>query len=270
MGRRENIPFFKETGKLAEEFLGGDSVKPTNSPRLAEKMFKKGQLLGDYYMKNSRFKEDIIKLKKGLIKLLTLAQYYEKSFDNEKQDQIRNEMYKIKKTLKHKMLREALIRYTINAHPKEYTPWEPGPISEKILPRNEFITYLQEKLCEELNTTQYNKVQFYNAAGTPLDYLYSTDGFFTIDGSLFPDGKKRILPIDITLSRSKELKEFNPSGSLILFMEGSKLDDKKFNEYQREFASKIKDVLMRTPPDEALDGFASKFDKENESAKLSA
>lgn len=262
MARRKRIPFFKETGKLAEEFLGGDSVKPVNDPGLAEKMFKKGELLGDYYMKNPRFKEDVKRLKEGVMKLLSLAQYYEETFNTQKQDQIRNTMYRIKKTLKHEMLREALIRYTINAHPKEYTPWEPGPISKKILPRNEFITYLQEKLCEELDTTQYDKVQFYNAAGTPLDFLYSTDGFFTIDGSLFADGKKRILPIDITLSKSKELKKFNPSGSLILFMNEKDLDDEKLESYQKEFAAKIKNVLTDTHPDSALDGFTSQFDEE--------
>ncbi len=265
MARRQNIPYFRETGRLAEEFLGGDSVKPKNNPKLAASMYDKGELLSKRFSNNPRFKEQINHLKEGLVKLLILAQQHEEKVNPNQQQKIRATMYRIKKHFNHDLLREALIRYTINAHPKQYTPWEPGPIRSP-LPRNEFITDLQEQLCEELDTTDYNKVRFYNASGTPLDILYSTDGFFTIDSSLFPDGESRILPIDITLSKSKELKEFNPSGSLILFMDSDKLDDKGFRHYQENFAGRIKDVLQYTKPDHSLDGFISKFDDEELSA----
>jgi hypothetical protein len=265
MARRQNIPSFRETGKLAEEFLGGNSVKPKNNPKLAESMYDKGELLSKRFAKNPHFETQIEHLKEGLIKLLTLADQHEETVNPSQQQKIRNSMWRIKKYFNHDLLREALIRYTINAHPKQYTPWEPGPI-RRPLPRNEFITDLQEHVCEELNTTDYNKVRFYNASGTPLDILYSTDGFFTLDGSLFPDRESRILPIDITLSKSKELKEFNPSGSLILFMDSDKLDDEGFKHYQENFAGRIKDVLENTKPDHALDGFISKFDEEELSA----
>ncbi len=265
MARRQQIPYFGETGKLAEEFLGGDSVKPKNDPLLAQKMFDKGELIGKRYSENPRFERQIQRLKSEIVDLLMLANQHENTLNPQTQNSIRTAMYSIKKTFDHDFLHEALVRYTINAHPKEYTPWEPGPVAGG-LPRNEFITDLQEKLCDQLGTTDYSLVQFYNAAGTPLDILYSTDGFFTIDGSLFPDGNRRILPIDITLSRSKEMRNFNPSGSLVLFMDSEKLDDEMFEQYQDEFASRIKEVLESTEPDHTLDGFKSKFDNEQLSA----
>ncbi len=262
MARRQQIPFFRETGKLAEEFLGGDSVKPKNDPELVSKMFDKGKLIGEHYLKDPRFKEQISRLKKSLEKLVALAQQHKNTVNPALQNRIRQTMFKIKKMFNHNLLREALLRYTIEAHPKDYTPWEPGPI-RNAKPRNEFITDLQEKVCDELGTTNYSLVQFYNAADTPLDILYSTDGFFVLDGSLFPDKKRRILPIDITLSKNKEMKEFNPSGSLILFMDTNKLDDEGFVKYQNEFASRIREILNETAPDTALDNFTSKFDNED-------
>lgn len=265
MARRQQIPYFRETGKLAEEFLGGNSVKPKNNPMLVSKMYDEGKLLSKEYLSNPRYKKQISNLKKGLINLVILAQHHENNSNPKVQNRIRTEMFSIKKTFNHNLLQEALIRYTIEAHPKDYTPWEPGPIRNG-LPRNEFITDLQEKVCDELGTTDYSKVQFYNAAGTPLDILYSTDGFFVLDGSLFPDGERRILPIDITISRSKERKDFNPSGSLILFMDTERLDDEGFKQYQTDFAKRINGVLETTEPDTMLNGFTSKFDDERLSA----
>lgn len=260
MARRQQIPEFRETGKLAEEFLGGDSVKPENDLMLAKKMLMKGQLLSGKYKGNPRYKEQIKMLKIVLPQLLILAKQHEESPNPRSQEEIRLLMLKLKKRFNHDLLFEVLVRFTINAHPDKYTPWEPGPIKGG-RPRNEFITDLQEKICEYFGTTDYNKVRFYNAAGTPLDILYSTDGFFVIDGSLFPDHQRRLLPIDVTISTSKEMKDFNPSGSLILHMDAKNLDDERLKNYRDSFARKIASTLLKTKPDHTLDGFKSKFDE---------
>lgn len=250
---------FSETGRLAEELLGGDSVKPRNNPTLVEAMYNNNELFHERYRKNPKYKEQIELLPKAIKALLDLAEMHEKARSREGRADIRKRMLEIKKKFNHKFLQEALLRYTINAHDHDYTPWSPGPIRGG-RGRNEFIGELQETLSEHYGT-ELDNVRFFNAASTPLDILYSTDGFFVIDGSLFKDGHKRVVPIDVSISRSKSQKEFNPSGSLILYINPENLDDDELERYQQEFSHRIKGVAEEIGIDDALDDFTSQYDR---------
>ena len=74
--------------------------------------------------------------------------------------------------------------------------------------------------------------------------MYSTDGFFVVDGRLFRDGKTRYLPIDLTI-RDKG-KDKNDSGSLILYVDTNLLDESKsIEDYIEEFTKTCADELIR-------------------------
>lgn len=249
---------FGITGRLAEELLGGDSVKPQNNPALVDSMYKNGELFHSHYRNGPKYKRQIEDLARGIKALLNGADDHDKARSEESKAGIRKKMLKIKAHFDHNFLQEALIRYTINAHDKNYTPWAPGPLKSG-RGRNEFIGELQEKLCDHYNTDLDN-VRFFNAASTPLDILYSTDGFFVIDGSLFYDGEKRVVLIDVSIDYSKKDKEFNPSGSLILFIDPKKLDDQELERYQKEFSERIKEAAPESGIRNVLDDFTSQFD----------
>lgn len=250
---------FGETGRLAEELLGGGSVKPTNNPELVVSMAQNNELCSPQTANNPRFKEQLFNLPRGIQILLDLAEQHGKSRSREGQAEIRKKMIQVKRKFDHKLLQEALIRYTINAHDNSYLPSAPGPLYGG-KGRNEFIGELAEQLAEDYDTDLDN-IEFYNAADTPLDILYSTDGFFVLDGRLFGDNEKRVVPIDVTISRSKESKYQNPSGSLILYLNPEELDDERLEKYRDEFSQQIKQAADTIGIDHALDDFQSKFDR---------
>jgi len=252
-----------ETGRLIEELLGGYSVQPKFDPKLVDEMMSKGQLYNPVHNKNPRLKEQIRLLPDVIKKLLVLAEQHKTTGYTHIQEQIRTNMYKILSYFDYNFLFESLLRYSINALPDNYTPWEPGPVGANSTKRNEFISELQEKICEQFNVTDYNKVRFFNVVNTPLDLMFSTDGCFVVDGSLFPDKKRRILPIDITGNMNKQDKGYNASGSMVLYIDMKNMDDAELEKYRESFAKQIKECLLRsTRPDTMLDGFTSKFDQE--------
>lgn len=250
-----------ESGGMIEQYLGGESIRPQNDTSLVDALAKSGELIGQRFANNQRYAEQIKQLPSAIKELLKLTDMHAKSVDQHQQEAIRSQMFKIKKRFDHNLLLEALTRYTINAHPDDYMPWAPIPLSKKALKRNDWIADLHESICEELNTEDYDKVRFFSATQTPVDLMYSTDGFFVMHGSLFPDGQRRILPVDITISRNKKNLLQNPSGSLVLYMDVLDLDDDRLDLYREEFAKKIISAIKLNEPDHSLDGFKSKFDK---------
>lgn len=252
------------TGNLAEEYLGGVSIQPGKSHKLVDEMAKKGELVGSRFKNSPHRREEMKVLPQAIKALLDMSETVNERgqggqlAEERRQKQIIKRMLDIKKRLGHELILEALIRYNINAVPNNYTPWEPVPLGPETKKRL-FVSELQEELCDRFNTTDYSLVQFYNSANSPLDHIYSCDGFFVLDGSLFKDGKRRIQLIDITTRRKG--KEKNPSGSLILYMDMDRLEDEDIEEYRESFAAQIHDVSRTEKPDKNLDGFTSKFDK---------
>lgn len=263
--QRRGSEDFVDTGRLVEEYLGGASIQPRKSHKLVDEMAEKGELVGGRFKSSPHFKEEMKILPQAIKALLDLSEslnqrgHGTQHQEEEWRKQTIQRMLDIKKRLGHKIVFEALIRYNINAVPNNYTPWEPVPLGPETKKRL-FVSELQEEICERFNTTDYSLVQFYNSANSPLDYIYSCDGFFVLDGSLFADGKRRVQLIDIT-ARDKG-KERHNSGSLILYMDDDRLEDKDVEEYRKNFAAKIHSASRMEKPDRTLDGFTSKFDEE--------
>lgn len=251
---------YKESGNTAEEFLGGESVRPKRALGRLEELINKNLLVGKRFTEDNRYKEQIKRLPALIAELIYLSEMHQNITSGKEKDYVRKKMFDLKKTVNHKLLEEALTRYIIQAHPDEYMPWAPVPLTKEYLKRNEWIADLHETICEKLNVENYDLVRFYNATQSPLDLLYSTDGFFVIDGKVIPDGKRRLIPLDITINKFKKELEANPSGSLVLFMDAEKLDEDLLDKYREEFANRILSSLKNTPPDKILDGFKSKFD----------
>ncbi|MFC1647589.1 hypothetical protein ACFL10_01185 [Patescibacteria group bacterium] len=252
------------TGNLAEEYLGGASIQPGKSHKLVDEMAKQGELVGSRFKTSPHFEEEMKLLPRAIKALLDLTEASNQRGNGTQQqekarkDEIFQRMMDIKERLGHELILEALIRYNINAVPNNYTPWEPVPLGPETKKRL-FVSELQEEICERFNTTDYSKVQFYNSTNSPLDLIYSTDGFFVLDGSLFNDGKRRVQLIDIT-TRQKG-REKNPSGSLILYMDMDRLEDTDIDEYRESFAAQIRKASQEETPDQTLEGFTSKFDR---------
>jgi len=233
-----------ETGGLAEDrYLGGPSVIPKPKPEIVDKLANENKLVKPSYYKNPAYREKIKILPEAIKTLLQLGEEFYTTLSQEHKRNIADQMHKIRRRLGHKFLEDALIRYTMHAQQEGYDPSDPWPIVEG-KKSHEFINDLHAKLaqqfCKDKNIEeQYDLIKFYNTVETPLDSMYGTDGFFVADGSLFPDGNPRYIPIDLTTNPNKADMETNPSGSILLFLDKRELEDENLDQIQSDFAEKI-------------------------------
>lgn len=215
---------------------------PKYTPKLVNDTIDKGRL----YDKKSYPHIDPERLKENLNALFELAGEHKTATSKHFKEQVRDRMIQIRKQYDYELLRQVLYNYIIEAVPKKYDPSRPGPPTEMESQnkRHEFIGILHEDLCDKLGIEDLDKVEFYNALDTPLDIIYSTDGFFVIKGEVFPDGHPRVFPIDITGNPEKENLDKNPSGSHILYIP-SDIDDETVDKVRDEFADTISNVIRR-------------------------
>ena len=105
---------------------------------------------------------------------------------------------------------------------------------------------------------------WYSAIGTPLDILFGTDGFFVVDGEVFPDKKRRLLAVDITRNMKKVAEsrgdDLTDQAAPVLSYDVLLLpvqDVEDVREMSGFFASQISRVMGEVDPDVYLDGFSA-------------
>ena len=250
--RPENQP--GETGRTIERFLGGPSAKPIVDMNLVDDMIENNTLIPQSLQKS--INKDA--LHEGLKVLIHDSQLHEQTFDENQKQAIRDKMFEVKNSLKeyginHDQLEEILVRLNIAGKAIKLDPTRPYPTNKKHenMSSHRVFGDIQEKLVKELTTRlgrededeDYELIHFYPSEGNPLDIMYSTDGFFFVDGRLFRDGKTRYLPIDLTIRDKGKYK--NKSGSLILFVDTKLLDEtKSLQDYVKEFTKTCADELI--------------------------
>jgi len=252
-----------ETGRTIERFLGGPSSKPIVNNDLLNHMITNDTLIPQSLQKKLKKESGSINkidvLHQGLQELIDCSKLHEDTFNENQKEEIRNKMFEIKKILKsngisHDKLEEILVRLNIAGKAVFFDPTRPYPQDEKHEKMAGYRVFgdIQEKLVKELTSRlrrddedeDYELIHFFPSEGNPLDIMYSTDGFFFVDGKLFRDGKTRYLPIDLTIRNKGKYK--NASGSLILFVDTKLLDEtKSIEDYIKEFTTTCADELIR-------------------------
>jgi hypothetical protein len=247
----------------AEQHIGRwDSMKPEITEDIIDEMFKTGNLLQQKNINALKLMGKYNNLPNELKRMVNLAISHSESRDPEEKKRMRDEMYKIMENIGRPKCKEALIRLIINSQHEGYCPYEPYPptdVNARDLEMSNFILGLHEEVCALLKTKTYKLVNYYPAMGTPMDFTYSTDGFFIFDKSFFPDKKNRYLGIDITTKPQKKEERKNPSGSIILYINRDRFNKDTFIDYQKKFAKRIVDALKNGEAEEFGD-FESNYD----------
>jgi len=253
-----------ETGGLAEEYLGGKTTVPLLDPGIVDQLVAENALV---HVGSRSLDGRVVERLPDVVKqLIEFSDVFNKSRFPQQKAEAREQMFQIKRGFGNSsVLKEALIRYVIRAQPGGVDPTEPGTLDDR-LPmshRNNFIFHLHSDICNRLKVEDPSLVRWYSAIGTPLDHLFGTDGFFVADGQAFPDGRRRLLPVDITTNTSK-VDGYREEGtdssqpvmrydSLLLPVGDFEGDD--IRDLSDHFAGQVAQVFGRSSPDRSLEGF---------------
>lgn len=257
-----------ESGGWAEEYFGGKTTLPRLDPKIVDQMLKDGVLVNiDHgrYSRDLRYRAQVDGLPQVTKQLIELSDAFSRARTGSARGAIRDQMLNLKRQYgNNHLLKQALTRYCVMAMPEGYDPTEPGTLDEDLpmTHRNNYIYHLHSEVCGKLGCADRPElVRWYNSIGTPLDICYGTDGFFVVEGEVFPDGKRRILPVDLTKNLEK-YKDFGAKDddkepvfrfdSLLLYVDDEVEDIMSTRE---DFADRIRSALTKYRPDTFLDGF---------------